>query len=62
MKAAVLHANEDLRYEEYPTPQLRPGTVLVRVKATGICGSDIPRVLAPWRTRLSLSSAMNFPA
>ena len=45
MKAAVLHANEDLRYEEYPTPQLRPGTVLVRVKATGICGSDIPRVL-----------------
>ena len=45
MKAAVLHGNEDLRYEEYPTPEVRPGTVLVRVKASGVCGSDIPRVL-----------------
>ena len=46
MKAAVLHANEDLRYEEYPTPALLPGTVRVRVRACGICGSDIPRVLS----------------
>jgi len=45
MKAAVLHANEDLRYEEYPTPELRPGTVRIRIRAAGICGSDIPRVL-----------------
>lgn len=45
MKAAVLHANEDIRYEEYPTPEVKPGTVKVRVKAVGICGSDIPRVL-----------------
>ncbi|MEG1775583.1 MAG: galactitol-1-phosphate 5-dehydrogenase [Clostridia bacterium] len=45
MKAAVLHANEDLRYEEYPAPEVKRGMVLVRVKATGICGSDIPRVL-----------------
>ena len=45
MKAAVLHGNEDIRYEEYPTPEVRPGTVKVRVKAVGICGSDIPRVL-----------------
>ncbi len=45
MKAAVLHANEDLRYEDYPTPEVRPGTVKVRVRASGICGSDLPRVL-----------------
>ncbi len=45
MKAAVLHANEDLRYEEYPTPQVGAGQVLVKVKAAGICGSDVPRVL-----------------
>lgn len=45
MKAIVLHGNEDIRYEDYPTPEVRPGTVKVRVKATGICGSDIPRVL-----------------
>lgn len=45
MKAAVLHANEDIRYEEIPTPQVGPGCVKVRVRATGICGSDVPRVL-----------------
>jgi L-iditol 2-dehydrogenase len=46
MKAAVLHANEDLRYEEYPTPKPNEDEVLIRVRATGICGSDIPRVLS----------------
>lgn len=46
MKAAVLHANEDLRYEEIPMPELLPDTVRVRVRAVGICGSDIPRVLS----------------
>ena len=45
MKAAVLYGNEDIRYDEYPDPQLRPGTVKVKVRATGICGSDVPRVL-----------------
>ena len=45
MKAAVLHGNEDIRYEEFPTPETLPGTVKVRVRATGICGSDVPRVL-----------------
>jgi L-iditol 2-dehydrogenase len=45
MKAAVLHANEDLRYEEYPSPIPGEDEVLVRVRATGICGSDVPRVL-----------------
>lgn len=45
MKAAVLHAKGDLRYEDYPTPEPGAGQVLVRVKAAGICGSDIPRVL-----------------
>lgn len=45
MKAAVLHGNDDLRYEEYPTPQIGAGELLVEVRATGICGSDVPRVL-----------------
>lgn len=44
MKAAVLHAKEDIRYEDWPTPELRDGHVLIRVRATGICGSDVPRV------------------
>jgi len=45
MKAAVLYGNEDLRYEEIPTPEVKEGTVRIRVKVAGICGSDIPRVL-----------------
>lgn len=45
MKAAVLHGQRDIRYEEVDTPRIGPNEVLVKVKATGICGSDIPRVL-----------------
>ena len=45
MKAAVLHANEDIRYEDYPNPEVLHENVLVKVHSTGICGSDIPRVL-----------------
>ena len=45
MKAAVLYGNEDLRYDDFPDPVVKAGTVKIRVRATGICGSDIPRVL-----------------
>ena len=45
MKAAVLHANRDLRYEDWETPVCGPGMVKVHIRATGICGSDVPRVL-----------------
>lgn len=44
MKAAVLHANKDIRCIEIKTPQVSKGDVLVKVVATGICGSDLPRV------------------
>lgn len=45
MKAAVVCANEDVQYLEYEEPQVEAGMVKVKVKASGICGSDIPRVL-----------------
>lgn len=45
MKAAVLYGNEDIRYDDWETPATRPGMVKVRIRATGICGSDVPRVL-----------------
>lgn len=45
MKAAVLFGNEDIRYADWETPTTRPDTVKVRIRATGICGSDVPRVL-----------------
>jgi len=45
MKAAVLYGQKDLRYDDYPMPEMKPGHVKIRVRACGICGSDIPRVL-----------------
>lgn len=45
MKAAVLYGNDDLRYDDYKTPEIKPNTVKIKVMASGICGSDIPRVL-----------------
>ena len=41
MKAAILHAAHDLRIEDVPEPGLEPGGVRVRVRAGGICGSDL---------------------
>lgn len=45
MKAAVLYGQKDIRVESIGTPQINENEVLIEVKATGICGSDIPRVL-----------------
>lgn len=45
MKAAVLYGNEDIRYDDWEMPELKAGMVKVRVRASGICGSDVPRVL-----------------
>ena len=45
MKASVVCANEDVQYLDYEEPIPGPGEVKVKVRASGICGSDIPRVL-----------------
>ena len=45
MKAAVVVANEDVKYLEVEEPRVSKGTVKIKVAASGICGSDIPRVL-----------------
>lgn len=44
MKAWVLHGIHDLRLENVEMPVLSKDEVLVRVRAAGICGSDIPRI------------------
>ena len=44
MKAWVLHGINDIQYNEVPEPEISDGEVLVKVKAAGICGSDIPRI------------------
>ncbi len=41
MKAAVLHEPNDVRLEERPVPTPDPGEVLVRIRAVGVCGSDV---------------------
>jgi len=41
MRAAVYYANDDVRVEEMPLPRIGPGELLVKVIASGICGSDV---------------------
>ncbi len=41
MRVAMYYNNHDVRLEEMPTPQIGPGEALVRVEASGICGSDV---------------------
>src|SRR3989442_3189133 len=41
MRAAMYYANDDVRIVDVPTPRIGPGEILVRVKASGICGSDV---------------------
>jgi len=41
MKAAVFHGPRDIRFAQVPRPELDEGEVLLRVRACGICGSDL---------------------
>jgi len=41
MKVAVYHNNSDIRIEERPTPEIKNGELLVKVKCSGICGTDV---------------------
>jgi (R,R)-butanediol dehydrogenase/meso-butanediol dehydrogenase/diacetyl reductase len=41
MKAAVLRGARDIAVEEVPEPRLEPGGVIIKVRACGICGSDL---------------------
>jgi len=41
MRVAMYYSNDDVRLEEVPVPEIGPGEVLLRVEASGICGSDL---------------------
>ena len=41
MKAAVLRGVGDLRLEELPDPKPKANEVLIRVRASGVCGTDV---------------------
>ena len=44
MKAYVLHDVDDFRLEELKLPEIQDNRVLLEVKTSGICGSDIARI------------------
>ena len=41
MRVAMYYNNEDVRLEEMPVPEIGPGELLVKVMASGVCGSDV---------------------
>jgi L-iditol 2-dehydrogenase len=41
MRVAVYYNNHDVRVEERPVPKIGPGEMLVKMVASGICGSDV---------------------
>lgn len=41
MRVAVYYNNRDVRIEEMPKPKISDAEILVKVKASGICGSDV---------------------
>ncbi|MCX9013908.1 MAG: alcohol dehydrogenase catalytic domain-containing protein [Candidatus Methanoperedens sp.] len=41
MKTAVYYKNSDVRVEERPVPDIKDGEILVRMAASGICGTDL---------------------
>jgi len=49
MKAAVFHDVCDIRVEDVPYPVVKPDGIIIKVKASGICGTD----LLPYRQGVS---------
>jgi L-iditol 2-dehydrogenase len=41
MRVAMYYNNKDVRLEEIPVPRIGPGELMVKVLASGICGSDV---------------------
>jgi L-idonate 5-dehydrogenase len=41
MRVCVIHQAQDIRLEEHDPPSITPQGVLIRVRAGGICGSDL---------------------
>ena len=41
MRAAVYYNNKDVRVEDVARPEIGPGELLVKIMASGICGSDV---------------------
>ncbi|WP_066636766.1 zinc-dependent dehydrogenase [Desulfolucanica intricata] len=45
MKAAVVHGKNDIRIEEVPRPSAAQGEIVIKVRACGICATDVKTLL-----------------
>jgi len=41
MRILMYYSNKDVRIQKMPVPRIGPGELLLRVEASGICGSDV---------------------
>jgi L-iditol 2-dehydrogenase len=41
MRVLMYYSNKDVRLEEMPVPEIGPGELLMKIVASGICGSDV---------------------
>ncbi|MFD2830055.1 alcohol dehydrogenase catalytic domain-containing protein [Corticicoccus populi] len=45
MKASVFYGKDDIRFEEVQKPVINDNEILIKLKACGLCGTDIHKVL-----------------
>jgi len=58
MKAAVLYGKEDVRIEQVPIPDPRPGDILLRVEAALTCGTDLKVFRRGYHARMIVPPAL----
>lgn len=54
MQVAMYYGSNDIRLEEMPVPEVNKGEILIRVIASGICGSDVMHWYRTGKTPLVL--------
>jgi len=58
MQAAVLHGREDIRIEQVPLPEARPGELIVSVGAALTCGTDLKVFRRGYHARMIVPPAL----
>ena len=48
MKAAVIKSNSNIEIKNIEKPSIGPGDILVKMRACGICGSDVEKVFGKY--------------
>jgi len=41
VRVAMYYSNRDVRLQEMPRPKIGPGEILMRIQASGVCGTDV---------------------